>query len=240
MLIITFFGYCHLRLLHFFHLAGLILCGFILLPSLGVIVLVFVLCWLPFYVGRTIFALTLVSDRHPGNASRALADLGLDGYVSVDAYVQLEHPPEFGNAVIHAQRESDQPTRDVFAEGQSISAGTGGDAGLATPGPETNSDADEQSDEVSVTPENVYATESDTPFHSTDTDSQYFLYYLSQYLNLVSSVLFYLSAAINPLLYNLMSERYRHAVHSLMRKHARTQTHGLQTHVAPHSTTTVH
>uniref|UniRef100_A0A3Q3MQZ0 Growth hormone secretagogue receptor type 1 n=1 Tax=Mastacembelus armatus TaxID=205130 RepID=A0A3Q3MQZ0_9TELE len=36
---------------------------------------------------------------------------------------------------------------------------------------------------------------------------------LSTYFNLVSSVLFYLSAAVNPLLYNLMSARYRHAVH---------------------------
>lgn len=212
------------------------MCGFILLPSLGVIVLVFVLCWLPFHVGRTIFAFTLVTDRHPGNASRALSDLGLDGYVNIDAYFQLEHPPKTGNA----QQESDQPTQDVFAEGQGISAGTGGDMGLATPGPETNSDADEQSDEISVTPENVYATENDTLFHSTRTDSQYFLYYLSQYINLASSVLFYLSAAINPLLYNLMSERYRHAVHSLMRKHARTQMHGLHSHVAPHSATTVH
>uniref|UniRef100_A0A3Q3BL19 G-protein coupled receptors family 1 profile domain-containing protein n=1 Tax=Kryptolebias marmoratus TaxID=37003 RepID=A0A3Q3BL19_KRYMA len=43
----------------------------------------------------------------------------------------------------------------------------------------------------------------------------YFLYYLSQYFNLVSSILFYLSAAINPLLYNLMSARYRLAVRSL-------------------------
>uniref|UniRef100_A0A3Q1K0N0 Growth hormone secretagogue receptor type 1 n=1 Tax=Anabas testudineus TaxID=64144 RepID=A0A3Q1K0N0_ANATE len=40
----------------------------------------------------------------------------------------------------------------------------------------------------------------------------FFYYYLSQYLNLVSSVLFYLSAAVNPLLYNLMSTRYRHAL----------------------------
>uniref|UniRef100_A0A667WLR1 Growth hormone secretagogue receptor type 1 n=1 Tax=Myripristis murdjan TaxID=586833 RepID=A0A667WLR1_9TELE len=47
------------------------------------------------------------------------------------------------------------------------------------------------------------------PTH-TDTHS-YILYYLSQYFNLVSSVLFYLSAAVNPLLYNLMSARYRHA-----------------------------
>uniref|UniRef100_A0A3B3HC44 Growth hormone secretagogue receptor type 1 n=1 Tax=Oryzias latipes TaxID=8090 RepID=A0A3B3HC44_ORYLA len=40
---------------------------------------------------------------------------------------------------------------------------------------------------------------------------------LGSYFNLVSSVLFYLSAAINPLLYNLMSARYRLAVRSLVR-----------------------
>nr|XP_020468827.1 growth hormone secretagogue receptor type 1-like [Monopterus albus] len=43
-----------------------------------------------------------------------------------------------------------------------------------------------------------------------DTQETY-MNYLSQYFNLVSSVLFYLSAAVNPLLYNLMSARYRHA-----------------------------
>uniref|UniRef100_A0A3P9JCJ3 Growth hormone secretagogue receptor type 1 n=1 Tax=Oryzias latipes TaxID=8090 RepID=A0A3P9JCJ3_ORYLA len=53
----------------------------------------------------------------------------------------------------------------------------------------------------------------------------YFLYYLSQYFNLVSSVLFYLSAAINPLLYNLMSARYRLAVRSLVRGPSQTQAH---------------
>uniref|UniRef100_A0A3B4GSV2 Growth hormone secretagogue receptor type 1 n=1 Tax=Pundamilia nyererei TaxID=303518 RepID=A0A3B4GSV2_9CICH len=78
---------------------------------LGVIVLAFVLCWLPFHVGRTIFSLSLVFS---------------DTYAPPDTHL-------------------------------------------------------------------------------------YFLYYLSQYFNLVSSVLFYLSAAINPLLYNLMSARYRHA-----------------------------
>ncbi|XP_071390884.1 growth hormone secretagogue receptor type 1-like [Centroberyx affinis] len=78
------------------------------IKMLGVIVLVFVLCWLPFHVGRTIFSLTFVTAR------------------------------------------------------------------------------------------------------------AYILYYLSQYFNLVSSVLFYLSAAVNPLLYNLMSARYRHAIHSLI------------------------
>ncbi|CAJ1075983.1 uncharacterized protein LOC117832955 [Xyrichtys novacula] len=70
-------------------------------------------------------------------------------------------------------------------------------------------------------------------------DTYYFLYYLSQYFNLVSSVLFYLSAAVNPLLYNLMSARYRHAVHSLIHTHSHTQTHHRRrTLTGQHSTTT--
>uniref|UniRef100_A0A3B5M885 Growth hormone secretagogue receptor type 1 n=1 Tax=Xiphophorus couchianus TaxID=32473 RepID=A0A3B5M885_9TELE len=48
------------------------------------------------------------------------------------------------------------------------------------------------------------------------------------YFNLASSVLFYLSAAVNPLLYNLMSARYRLAVHSLIHKHPHTHTHRLK------------
>ncbi|XP_028654865.1 growth hormone secretagogue receptor type 1-like [Erpetoichthys calabaricus] len=44
------------------------------------------------------------------------------------------------------------------------------------------------------------------------------MYRISQYFNLVSFVLFYLSAAINPILYNLMSGRYRAAVCKLFRR----------------------
>ncbi|XP_022603641.1 growth hormone secretagogue receptor type 1-like [Seriola dumerili] len=62
----------------------------------------------------------------------------------------------------------------------------------------------------------------------------------TQYFNLVSSVLFYLSAAVNPLLYNLMSARYRHAVHSLIHTHSPTQSHRLRTTLtARYSTTTM-
>lgn len=218
------------------------MCGFVLSPFAGVIVLVFVLCWLPFHVGRTIFFFTLGSDRHAHNTSHALVDSGLDRYVNFN-YAQLEHPSETGSMVVQALEESDETTRNVFAEAQ---LSTHADGDTAIPGTETHSDADEQfveaitSNTQPVAPVNLDTTEKDTTFNNTHTDSQYFLYYLSQYFNLVSSVLFYLSAAINPLLYNLMSERYRHAVHSLMRKHTHTQIqYRLQTLAAPHSTTTV-
>ncbi|KAI4871533.1 hypothetical protein NFI96_017483 [Prochilodus magdalenae] len=61
------------------------------------------------------------------------------------------------------------------------------------------------------------------PFHvgrtlfSLSPDYSAALYYISQYLNLVSFVLFYLSAAINPLLYNVLSARYRANVRSMLR-----------------------
>lgn len=38
---------------------------------------------------------------------------------------------------------------------------------------------------------------------------------ISQYCNLASFVLFYLSAAINPILYNIMSKKYRKAAYRL-------------------------
>ncbi|CAL8270493.1 unnamed protein product [Lota lota] len=75
----------------------------------------------------------------------------------------------------------------------------------------------------------------------------YVLYYLTQYFNLVSFVLFYLSAAVNPLLYNLMSGRYRQAVcslaHSLVPGLVRTPTGSgrgglVRALPPPHSTTT--
>lgn len=43
------------------------------------------------------------------------------------------------------------------------------------------------------------------------------MYLISQYCNLVSCVLFYLSAAINPILYNIMSKKYRVAAFKLLR-----------------------
>ncbi|KAG9346398.1 hypothetical protein JZ751_006709 [Albula glossodonta] len=51
------------------------------------------------------------------------------------------------------------------------------------------------------------------------------MYYITQYFNLVSFVLFYLSAAINPILYNTMSARYRSAVRGLLGLSARGERH---------------
>uniref|UniRef100_A0A3Q4GVQ4 Growth hormone secretagogue receptor type 1 n=1 Tax=Neolamprologus brichardi TaxID=32507 RepID=A0A3Q4GVQ4_NEOBR len=59
------------------------------------------------------------------------------------------------------------------------------------------------------------------------------------YFNLVSSVLFYLSAAVNPLLYNLMSARYRHAVRSLTHTQSHAQARRMHTLTVHHSTTTL-
>lgn len=95
-----------------------------------------------------------------------------------------------------------------------------------------------------VTPTDLYDDNTHYDTHVNNTHAHpdthlYFLYYLSQYFNLVSSVLFYLSAAVNPLLYNLMSARYRHAVHSLMHTHSQTPSQRLRTVTARHSTTTL-
>ncbi|XP_074864233.1 growth hormone secretagogue receptor type 1-like [Carettochelys insculpta] len=42
------------------------------------------------------------------------------------------------------------------------------------------------------------------------------LYDITQYLNLISMLLFYLGASINPILYNIMSQRYRKAMSKIM------------------------
>ncbi|XP_029462381.1 growth hormone secretagogue receptor type 1-like [Rhinatrema bivittatum] len=42
------------------------------------------------------------------------------------------------------------------------------------------------------------------------------LYQVSQYLNLVSMLLFYLSASLNPVLYNIMSQKYRLAMKKIL------------------------
>ncbi|XP_069610590.1 growth hormone secretagogue receptor type 1-like [Ranitomeya imitator] len=42
------------------------------------------------------------------------------------------------------------------------------------------------------------------------------LYHLTQYLNLLSMVLFYLNASINPMLYNIMSQKYRAAMSKIL------------------------
>ncbi|XP_051516648.1 growth hormone secretagogue receptor type 1-like [Myxocyprinus asiaticus] len=65
------------------------------------------------------------------------------------------------------------------------------------------------------------------PFHVSRTlfsmsDSSDKLYYINQYFNLVSLVLFYVSAAVNPLLYNIMSARYRANVLAMLRLTAKT------------------
>lgn len=48
--------------------------------------------------------------------------------------------------------------------------------------------------------------------------------YFSQYFNIVALQLFYLSASINPILYNLISKKYRAAAWKLLRARQSVQT----------------
>ncbi|CAL9693531.1 unnamed protein product [Knipowitschia caucasica] len=136
---------------------------------LGVIVLAFVLCWLPFHVGRTIFSLSLGSA-----ASEPSGEGGA----------------EWDPAVFNLSTDT-APTQHNSTH-------------MMHPDPH-----------------------------------MYFLYYLSQYFNLVSSVLFYLSAAINPLLYNLMSRSYRLAVRSLLQPQSPSHVPRARAFTIQQSSTTV-
>lgn len=217
-------------------------------PSTGVIVLVFILCWLPFHVGRTIFFFSLGSDRqdtYMDNNSHIPSDSSIDRSNKNDSHM---HPSQIGRMPAHILTERGETVRDIFAK---VQISTDVDTHLATTETETYTEMHKQSNEHTppttrtrahtVTPMHLYNPQNDTAFNSTyiHPDSQYFLYYLSQYFNLVSSVLFYLSAAVNPLLYNLMSARYRLAVHSLIHTHSHTQTQRLHILTARHSTTTI-
>uniref|UniRef100_A0A3B3ZV40 Growth hormone secretagogue receptor type 1 n=1 Tax=Periophthalmus magnuspinnatus TaxID=409849 RepID=A0A3B3ZV40_9GOBI len=77
----------------------------------------------------------------------------------------------------------------------------------------------------------IFSFTADTQMFTTPSSSFYF--------NLVSSVLFYLSAAINPLLYNLMSGRYRLAVRSLIQPESPFQIHRTRTFTIQQASTTV-
>ena len=126
------------------------------------IVLVFVLCWLPFHVGRTLFSLSLGST--PG----------------------VHHTHNHTHSHTHSHTHTHTHTEHLLEE-------------------ESEPEAEFQAD---------------------------VLYYVSQYFNLASFVLFYLSAAVNPLLYNTMSARYRQALRSLLHAHTHSRTHA-HTHTPP-------
>lgn len=52
--------------------------------------------------------------------------------------------------------------------------------------------------------------------------SEIILYDLTQYFNLIAMLLFYLRASINPILYNVMSHKYRKAMSKILH-HKRTR-----------------
>lgn len=301
----------------------LLLCLSVSSSLSGVIVLAFVLCWLPFHVGRTIFSLSLGSgterqetytDTNSHEDINTLSDVSMEmserniNIHNVTKAIshsddQLKTLSTTGQMTADAHTERDDTLCDICVKSQlKLSTHTDVDTQLADTEAETHTDvgADKHfyshvishtrgqqidtststetdtnttthmethndlthvntqlsenrntktsthkhtpttadTSTYDVTPTDLY---NDTHFNDTytDADAHLFLYYLSQYFNLVSSVLFCLSAAVNPLLYNLMSARYRHAVHSLIHTHSHTPSHRLRTLTTQHSTTTL-
>ncbi|XP_017294568.1 uncharacterized protein LOC108249600 [Kryptolebias marmoratus] len=248
---------------------------------LGVIVLAFVLCWLPFHVGRTIFSLSLGSggDReetdadttsrfdtlpednkdtstHTGSGAHffespsrpgkltadplaeapdRFCDLCARTKVQIDSHSNYLGPDKHLNSPFSTQTELDHRNTDTSMQSLRPSIKTNTHT-------ETHNDSSPVNTQTGPTDLYIQNTRRDVPLNDTYSHPDahvYFLYYLSQYFNLVSSILFYLSAAINPLLYNLMSARYRLAVRSLVHRHSQTHTPRLRTTTTRHSTTTL-
>lgn len=247
----------------------------------GVIVLAFVLCWLPFHVGRTIFSLSLGygSDRQETSTDanshldiNALSDVSTDTNINTDTATKpvihsdlethFKTTSKTGKMTAHVHGERDQMFCDICANKKvKINTHADVDTHLAesddtsthkhfyshviSQHTSTSTDTNKHNvtargdTQLSATPTELYSDNTHNDTYTPPDAHMYFMYYLSQYFNLVSSVLFYLSAAVNPLLYNLMSARYRHAVHSLVHTRADTHSHRLHTLTARHSTTTL-
>lgn len=222
------------------------------------IVLAFVLCWLPFHVGRTIFTLyhgayeqavfTDIDSHFDNNAS---SGGGSDGHTSIPAvdFTCFKDPADTektlhtrtgggdkladGDRDVQNATHADMDTNPAHVSARirttpivSVRAASSPHRALPTAslGPDDVMSSDHLHDMLNEThPDNAYTQ---------------FYYFLVQYFNLVSSVFFYLSAAVNPLLYNLMSVRYKHAVHSLIRAHSHVQSNRRHTFTAAGQSTT--
>lgn len=227
----------------------------LLLSLPGVIVLAFILCWLPFQVGRTIF--TLYSAAHEQTT-----------FTDIDSHFEANTSSNGSNNTHPPIPPVDRPCFKTPADTQK----THTESMLASEDRNIQNDAYADKDK---NPANVCTGIGTTPMMSigeqsihrrgfptasivpnavksmyhlnnmlnvTHPDNTYtqFHYFLVQYFNLVSSVFFYLDAVVNPLLYNLMSVRFKHAVHSLIRTHSHVQSNRCQTFtLTGQSTTTV-
>lgn len=225
--------------------------------SPGVIVLAFVLCWLPFHVGRTIF--TLYHGAHEqaafadsyfdinassGGSSDALTSIPAADFpcfkASEDTGKTLQIRTGVGDMLL---ADGDGDVRnDTHADMDTILAHVG-TRFRATPVMSIRAPSSPRRvlPTAGVVPDDVMSP--DHPYdmlNETHPDNAYtqFHYFLVQYFSLVSSVFFYLSAAINPLLYNLMSVRYKHAVHSLIRAHSHVQSNRRHTFTGAGQSTT--
>lgn len=219
------------------------------------IVLAFVLCWLPLQVGRTIFTLYIFAheqstftDIDPHLDINASSNGSNDTHPSIPAIdlacfkapadTQKTHT-QSSNTLAYGDRDVQN---DIYADRDTKSAYVS--TGIRTTpimSIRVQSSHHRVLPTASIVPDAVKLSDNlNDMLNETQSNNAYtdFHYFFVQYFNLVSSMFFYLSAVVNPLLYNLMSVRYKHAVHSLIRTHSHVQSNRRHTFTAAGQSTT--
>ncbi|XP_062265050.1 growth hormone secretagogue receptor type 1-like [Platichthys flesus] len=197
------------------------------IKMLGVIFLAFVLCWLPYIVGLTM----IYDSQRTGAESRGTN-------TDTNTHSDMNTPPEStGNMASVTEPVSlsdwDLKTQAHTKRDDALWENTNNEI-------DTHSDADahlvDKQPETLTDPGVGTRTEIDThsEIHNTTHNKQNPAFCIksqkaTKYFYLVAWILSRLSAAINPLVYNLMSARYRHAVCSLVQTHCLTMSHRMST-----------
>ncbi|XP_053299093.1 apelin receptor B [Pleuronectes platessa] len=214
---------------------------------LGVIFLAFVLCWLPYIVALTMTYVSLgtgAESRGTNTDTNTHSDMNTPPE-STGNMASVTEPVSLSDWDLKTQAHTNRDDALWENTNNEIDTHSDADAHLVDTQPETLTDPGTGSDDTNahhVVSHDIRAgesthnvgtrTETDThsEIHNTTHNKQNPALCIksqkvTQYFYLVAWFLSRLSAAINPLVYNLMSARYRHAVCSLLHTHCLTPSH---------------
>ena len=185
-------------------------------PS-GVIFLAFVLCWLPYSVDQTM--------KYGSKSAGA-------GSLVTNIHVYANTPPEStGNmaSVTEPVRLSDLDLKTQAHTGRDDVVSHNVRAGESTHNLGPHTETDTHSEIHNTTQNTTLCIKLPPNGTHYNTATAILISVHIDVFQLVAWTLSRLSPAINPLVYNLMSARYRHAVRSLVHTHCLTPSHRLST-----------